>query len=74
MAGGSTAAGSVNVAGDTYVSLTADATNGVKAAHKTYDALSATKGTAITGTYGGKFTVVSSMTRDTGGHLTGYTT
>lgn len=74
LTGGSTAAGSVNVAGDTYVSLTADATNGVKAAHKTYDALSATKGTAITGTHGGKFTVVSSMTRDTGGHLTGYTT
>lgn len=74
LTGGSTAAGSVSVAGDTYVSLTADATNGVKAAHKTYDTLSATKGTAITGTHGGKFTVVSSMTRDTGGHLTGYTT
>lgn len=74
LTGGSTAAGSVNVAGDTYVSLTADATNGVKAAHKTYDTLSATKGAAITGTHGGKFTVVSNMTRDTGGHLTGYTT
>lgn len=71
---GSTASGSVAVAGDGYVSLTADATNGVKATHKTYSALTATKGTAISATHGSKFTVVSDMTRDDGGHLTGYTT
>ena len=71
---GSTNSGSVNVSGDDYVTLTADAANGVKAAHKTYDDLAATKGDAITGIHGGKFTIVSSMERDAGGHLTGYTT
>lgn len=71
---GSTASGSVSVGGDDYVTLTADATNGVKAAHKTYSELAATKGTAINGAHGGKFTVISGLARDTGGHLTGYTT
>lgn len=69
---GSTNSGSVNVSGDDYVTLTADATNGVKAAHKTYDDLVATKGEAIANTR--TFTIVSDMTRDIGGHLTGYTT
>lgn len=71
---GSTASGSVSVSGDDYVTLTADATNGVKAAHKTYSDLAATKGTAINGAHGGKFTIISDLARDTGGHLTGYTT
>lgn len=71
---GSAASGSVSVGGDDYVSLTADATDGVKAAHKTYAALAATKGTAISGAHGGKFTIVSGLARDDGGHLTGYTT
>lgn len=71
---GSTASGSVSVSGDDYVTLTADATNGVKAAHKTYSGLTATKGTAINGAHGGKFTIISDLARDTGGHLTGYTT
>lgn len=71
---GSEASGSVSVGGDDYVSLAADATNGLKASHKTYDALTATKGNAITGAHTKSFTIVSGMTRDTGGHLTGYTT
>lgn len=72
---GSTSAGSVTVAGDgTYITATADATNGLKVAHTTYAALTATEDTAQTLAHGGNFTVVTGVTRDTGGHVTGYTT
>lgn len=72
---GATTSGSVAVAGDgTYITATADATNGLKVSHTTYAALTATKEAAATLSHGGNFTAVTGVTRDGGGHITGYTT
>lgn len=72
---GSTDAGHVNVAGDgAYITATADATDGLKVVHTTYADLTATTAAAQTLAHGGSFTVVTGVARDTGGHVTGYTT
>lgn len=68
---------SVSFANDDYITLT-DTTTGsngvITVGHKQYDELSATTGAAKTLDYNGKFTVVTGVTRDAGGHLSGYTT
>lgn len=68
---------SVSLANDDYITLT-DTTTGsngvITVGHKQYDELSATTGAAKTLDYNGKFTVVTGVTRDAGGHLSGYTT
>lgn len=71
--GGTSATQNVAVGGDTYVSATT-ASNKLSVAHKTYGALSATTQTAETLAASGNFTVVTGVSRDTGGHLTGFTT
>lgn len=70
---GTSATQNVAVAGDTYVSATT-ASNKLSIAHKTYAALSGTAQDAETLAASGKFTVVTGVSRDTGGHLTGFTT
>lgn len=65
----------IDLAGDNaYITLTA-ANNKITAAHKKdYGTLTPTVGTALKPDAEGKFTIVTAMTRDSGGHLTGYTT
>lgn len=68
---------SVTLANDDYITLT-DTTTGnngtLTVGHKQYGTLSATTGTANELSYGEEFTVVTGVTRDAGGHLSGYTT
>ena len=61
--------------GNEYITLTSDTTaDKITATHKTYGALSATPGAELTPAHGGNFTVVTGVTRDAGGHLSGFTT
>lgn len=72
---GSTSAGQISVAGDgTYITATADNANGLKVSHTTYADLAATAETAATLGHGSKFTAVTGIVRDSGGHVTGYKT
>ena len=69
---------SVTLANGSYITLT-DTTTGTKndtltIGHATYGTLSPTTGTANSLSYGEKFTVVTGVARDAGGHLSGYTT
>lgn len=70
----------VTLAGDgTYISLASDtAAKKITASHKTYGTLSATKGTDVQLSHEdaakNNFTVVTGVTRDSGGHLSGFTT
>ena len=66
---------SVILANDSYITLTDNtSTDTLTVGHARYDTLSATPGTANSLTYGEKFTVVTGVARDAGGHLSGYTT
>jgi hypothetical protein len=69
---------SVTLANDKYITLT-DSTTGsngtLTIGHKSYATdLAATSGTPKTLGYGKTFTVVTGVTRDDGGHLSGYET
>lgn len=66
--------GSVTIAGDgTYTSAETTGTT-IKVKHKTYSNLTATEGEGLEPGHGGSFTVVTGVTRDSGGHLNGFTT
>lgn len=68
-------AGAIPVAGDgDYITATVDAENGLKVSHKTYTTLEPTAGQNELLVHGKDFTVVTGVTRDTGGHITGYAT
>lgn len=62
--------------GNAYITLASDTTNNkITATHKTYATnLSATTGADLKPDHGGNFTVVTGVTRDSGGHLNGFTT
>ena len=65
----------VIIASDDYITLTdSTSTDTLTVGHKQYGTLSATSGTANELSYGKKFTVVTGVTRDAVGHLSGYTT
>lgn len=62
-------------ANDDYITLSDNNTiDTLTIGHKQYGTLSATSGTANELSYGEEFTVVTGVTRDAGGHLSGYTT
>jgi hypothetical protein len=66
---------SVTLANDDYITLSDDTANDtLTVGHKQYGTLSATSGTANELAYGEEFTVVTGVSRDAGGHLSGYTT
>lgn len=66
---------SVTFANDSYITLTDDTTaDKLTVGHKSYGALAATPGTALTPDHGGDFTVVTGVERDGGGHLSKVTT
>lgn len=62
--------------GDGYITLTDDlTTDKITIGHAQYAALSVTSDkTGLNLAHGGKFNVITGVTRDNGGHLTGYTT
>lgn len=62
--------------GNDYIALASNTTNNtITATHKTYStSLSATPGADLKPSHGGNFTVVTGVTRDSGGHLNGFTT
>lgn len=66
----------VTLANDSYITLTDDLTSDkLTIGHKSYNTpLAATTDTAASLSHGGKFTVVTEVARDSGGHLTSYKT
>lgn len=75
---GTTDTNDIALAADgTYITIATDTTNNkITANHKTYTAgnASATSGAELKPGHGGQFTVVTAVSRDSGGHLNGVTT
>lgn len=60
---------------DGYISITGNSeTDTLSFEHKSYGALNPTSGSNLSPNHGGSFTVVTGVSRDSGGHLSGYTT
>lgn len=59
---------------DEYINVNSAGADAITINHKSYGTLSATSQTAQTLGYDGSFTVVTGVSRDTGGHVSGYTT
>ena len=59
---------------DEYINVNSAGEDAITVNHKSYGTLSATSQTAQTLGYDGSFTVVTGVSRDTGGHISGYTT
>lgn len=65
----------VNLAADSYITLTDDVENKkITIGHKDYGTLATPTPATATLSHGGNFTVVTGVTRDNAGHITGYST